>query len=157
MKKIYTVARAITVMLLIVVAFAACTKSTATPETNDTSSTPDAMPASRTFNIYVSNNISIGTATFSREDQGKGRVVINLAKKSLDGYTAPYQAMLKSSTLPTAALNPIDQVTGISDTYPIVSSNKGLTVGHDALMFMRDLQLVLYDRDNKTIATADIH
>jgi hypothetical protein len=144
-------------MLLVVMSFAACTKSSIVPETFTDNGTPDAAPASKTFEIRSSGNLVIGTATFSREDEGKGKVVISMAKKSLDGYAAPFGAILRSSTLHTAKLNPIDAGTGLSETYPIVSSNKGLVVGHDALMFMRDLQLVIYDKDNKMIAVADIH
>jgi hypothetical protein len=154
MKRIYTVVKAISVMLLMVIVFAACTKSTATPETQDT---PDAMPDQRVFTIIGSNNLSIGNAAFSRGENGNAKIVLKVDRKALEGYAAPYQAMLRSSTLPTAALNPVDPATGTSETYPVVSSNKALIVGHDALMFMRDLQLLIYDSQNKTISLTDIH
>jgi hypothetical protein len=156
MKRIYTMVKAMSVMLLMVSLFAGCTKSTATPE-EETTNTPDAMPAQKVFSITASNGLSIGTATFSREEAGNAKVVLKIDRKALEGYAAPYQALLKSSTLPTAALKPIDAVTGVSETYPVVATNKGLVVGHDALMFMRDLQLVIYDNDNKAIVVSDIH
>jgi hypothetical protein len=156
MKRIYTMVKAISAMLLIVLFIAGCTKSTATPE-EATTNTPDAMPAQKVFSIIASNGLSIGTATFSREEAGNAKVVLKVDRKALEGYAAPYQAMLKSSTLPTASLKPIDAATGISETYPVIATNKGLVVGHDALMFMRDLQLVIYDNENKAIVLSDIH
>jgi hypothetical protein len=153
MKRIYTLIKAISVMLLVVLLFTACTKSTATPD--DPTGTTDLMPGNKVVNISA-NSTNIGSIAFSKEADGNARVVLRVTARALEGYEAPYRAMLKSATLPTASLQAIDSKTGESVTYPVISSNKGLAASYDALMFMRDLQLIIYDGGNRTIAVADV-
>lgn len=148
MKRTYTLLQAISVMLLMVWLFTACSKSTATPDNQGTE---------KKYTVYSFDSTSIGSIVISKEQEGNAKIVLSIDRAALVNHQPPFQPMLISSTLPTAALQPINPETGISETYPVLSSNKGLTVSYDALMYMRDLRLMISDGSYNAIAVTDIH
>ena len=105
--------------------------------------------------IYTIDSTSIGTITISEAAAGEARVTIHLNPAVLTPFRAPYQPMLENSE-PLAYLNIIDPATGISETSPVVSTNKNLTVSYDLLMYTRDLKLRIEDADRKLIAVTKL-
>lgn len=152
MKRIYNLIAAISVMLLIVLLFTGCSKSSAEPQ----QLIQDDMGTQHNFAVKNSDGVSIGSIVFTKEEDGNARVQLQIDKNVLANFTPAFNATLQSSTLPFAQLQPLD-AEGKSDTYPVVSSNKGLTASYNSLMYMRDLKLVINDAHNMSIVVADVH
>jgi hypothetical protein len=147
MKRIYTLMTAASVMLVMILILSGCTKSVTTPG--------DEQPIPNTFLVYSADSTNIGSITISKEPNGDARVSLAINNSLLKG-NAPYQPILESSTLPTANLEPLN-AEGKSETYPVRSSNKGLIVSYDALMYMRDLKLIIIDANGALVVESDIH
>jgi hypothetical protein len=149
MKRIYTLIKAISAMLLMIVVFTACTKSVARPDNN-------LPPIPNAFPVFSTDSTNIGSITITKEQNGDARVSLVINKSALNSQNAPYQPILQSSTLPTANLQPLNDE-GVSDTYPVISSNKQLIVSYDGLMYMRDLKLIVVDAKGALLVKSDIH
>lgn len=105
--------------------------------------------------IYKLDSSSIGSITITEVANGEARVSIQVNPSMLAPFRAPFQPILENSE-PIAFLNVIDPATGISETSPVKSINRDLTVSYDLLMFTRDLQVRIEDADHKLIATAKL-
>ena len=102
------------------------------------------------------DSTSIGSIVISKEPGGEARVVVAVDRSVIADNPAPLRPMLTNSE-PLAFLNFINIENGVSETQPIVSANKGLTISYDALMFTRAVRLVLMDGENNIIADTQIH
>jgi len=105
--------------------------------------------------VYALDSTSLGTITITEAPGGEARVTIHLNAARLTPFRPPYQPILENSE-PLAYLNHIDPVTGISETSPVVSTNKDLTVSYDLLMYTRDLKLRIEDGDGKLITAVKL-
>jgi len=148
MKTINTLLKVTSVMLLAIALLTACSKSASAPENQ--------VDNPGTFPLFSPANSNIGSIHISKEQEGNARVVVVLDKSVLQQFQPPFSLKLIGSTLPTADLQPLNN-DGVSETYPVLSSNKGLLVSYDALMYMKDLQLQVTDAQNRMVTLSDVH
>lgn len=135
-------------MFLAISLFTACSKTASAPI--------DEPVKPVTFTLYSPSNGNFGSIQISKEQEGNAKVIVVVNKNTLSQFQPPFELKLIASTLPSATLQPINSE-GISETFPVISSNKGLIVSYDALMFMRDLQLQILDAQNNVVALCDVH
>jgi hypothetical protein len=145
MKRIYPLLRLASVMLLAVIMVTSCSKSAA-----------GTAPEIRTYPLLSSDSTNIGSIIISEQPGGEARVLVSVNKAILTPYPPPFKAALVNG-IPMAQLNNINPETGVSDTHPIVSTNRNLTVSYDLLMYTKALKLVVTDGNDMEIFFTQIH
>lgn len=119
-----------------------CSKSQAEPETGN---------AIKDHPVYALDSTSIGSISITEAAGGEARVNIQMNPAIFSSFNPPFQPILENSE-PLSYLNPVDPVTGVSETSPVLSMKPHITVSYDVLLFTRDLKLRVEDADHKLIA-----
>jgi hypothetical protein len=145
MKRIYTLLQLASVMLLAVFLATGCSKSEA-----------GTLPSVQSYPLFSSDSTNIGSIVISEQQGGEARVQVTVNKSVLAPHPAPYQATLVNS-IPMARLNDISPESGMSDTHPVISINKNLTVSYDLLMYTKALKLVVTDGNDAEIFVTQLH
>jgi hypothetical protein len=146
MKRIYTLTKLVMVVTIAAFIATGCRKSQAQPERGD---------IIKDHPVYATDSTSIGTISITEAAGGEARVSIQLNTGIFTSFRPPYQPILENSE-PISYLNLVDPSTGISETSPVQSMKKDITVSYDLLMFTRDLKLRIEDGDHKVITVTKL-
>lgn len=134
-----------TLLLAAVVWTTGCTKTAAGPQTAEIEG----------YAIYSVDSQKVGTVSITPAGGGEARVSIWMETGFLAGQKPPFQPFLHNSE-PLSALEPVDAASGRSETTPVRSMRKDLTLSYDLLMYTRDLTLVVVDAEGKQIASSQL-
>ncbi|HEX6915459.1 MAG TPA: hypothetical protein VF145_09465 [Chitinophagaceae bacterium] len=148
MNRSYTLTRWVLAIFLGAVIISGCSKSQAEPESESDNTILN-------YPLISPDSSRVGSISISQIAGGEARIVVQLEKPVLSQYRPPFQPLLMDS-LPLAVLTPIDPSTGISETAPVRAANKNFTLGYGALLFNRNLKLLVEDADKKLITLTQI-